>query len=396
MESNSDRHLSQRKKNILVLLWSSAIASGRDFLAGFASEARQRKNWQLCLRMAKDVSETALLKTASRGGFDGIVTNEDTYLDFPDLAKSPTTSVVVFGTYDPEAPANVVFVQNDNAAIGRFAAQHLLSLGNFRSFGFVPTEVPHPWSDIRAKAFCDELEKKHKQAQVFDFGGKSAPLKAWLAKLPKPAAILAACDNAAISVLENCKRAKLAVPEQVSVLGVDNDELLCEFDTPTLSSISPRHQKTGELAAQTLAKMFRGWPENRPRRVVCGLQDIVERESTAALAPATHLIATALDFIRKNATRPLRVDDVVKHLGVSRSLVDLRFREFQGETVNETILRLRLEAVKQRLLSTQMSVGKVAKACGFTDIPHLQVVFKKRFGLPMGQWRQRQSERDPR
>lgn len=324
----------------------------------------------------------------SCGGYDAIVTNEDSYLAFPEQVRSSQTIIIVFGAYNPDAHANVAFVQNDNATIARFAARHFLSLGNFRSYGFIPTEIQHIWSDQRATAFCDELEKAQKQTFVFSPVGKTAALKDWLTNLPKPTAVLAACDNVAVNVVETCKRAGLAVPEQVSVLGIDNDELLCEFDTPTLSSIAPHHQKTGKLAAQALAQMFRGWPANRPKRLVCNQQDIVERESTAALAPATHLIATAIDFIRKNATKPLRVDDVVKHVGVSRSLLDLRFREFQGETVNETILRHRLKAVKQRLLSSQMSVKKVAKACGFDDISHLQAVFKKRLGLPMGKWRQ--------
>ena len=90
------------------------------------------------------------------------------------------------------------------------------------------------------------------------------------------------------------------------------------------------------------------------------------------------------------------MNDVVTHLGVSRSLVDLRFREYQGETISEAILRMRLEEVRKRLASTSMSVTKVAHACGFADVSHLQVVFKRRFGLPMGQWRQQNFEREPR
>jgi AraC-like DNA-binding protein len=171
------------------------------------------------------------------------------------------------------------------------------------------------------------------------------------------------------------------------VLGVDNDEMMCEFDSPTISSVLPRHDKVGEMAVKALARMFREWPKGKARREICDEQTVVERESTAPLTPATHLITSALDFIRQNVTKSITTDDVVRHLGVSRSLASLRFREYQGETIRETILRMRLDELKKRLASTQMSVSKVARVCGFTDIPHLQVVFKRRFGLPMGKWR---------
>ena len=148
------------------------------------------------------------------------------------------------------------------------------------------------------------------------------------------------------------------------------------------------------MAVTALAKMFRNPRTCKPRVTICDKQTVVERESTAPLSPATHLITSALDFIRQNATKAITTDDVVRHLGVSRSLAALRFREYQGETIREVILRTRLEEVKKRLATTQLSVTKVARVCGFTDIPHLQVVFKKHFGVPMGKWRREFSSQD--
>ena len=375
-------------KNVLILLWSSTISSGRDFLAGFALRARSRKDWRLHLRITKHELEPNLLKAIRLGGYHGIVTDEDTYSSFPEGTIPPATSVVVFGTYDPNAPKNVAFVQNNNAAIARFGANYLLRLGRFRSFGFVPTEVEHGWSQLRAQAFADEITRHRATAKIFSHGDSVLSLKSWIASLPKPCALMAAYDTTALEVIETCKRARLSIPEQVSILGVDNDELLCEFAKPTISSVLPRHDKVGELADKVLARMFRGWPASRPRCEICAEQTVIERESTAPIAPASYLITTALDFIRHNATKNITVKDVVAHLGVSRSLVDLRFREYQGETISEVILRMRLEAVKKILASTSMSVTKVARVCGFDDVSHLQVVFKRKFGLPMGKWRQ--------
>ena len=385
-----------RKKNVLILLWSSTIASGRDFLAGFTRRARNRRDWRLHLRVSKKTLEPNILRAIELGGYNGIVTDEDSYNSIPNGSIPANTSVVVFGTYDPNAPENVAFVQNDNAAIGRFGGQYLLSLGRFRSFGFVPTEDEHGWSRIRAAAFSAEMKRRKLKADVFSHDAGSTSLKAWLVALPKPAAVMAACDTTALEVMEACKRARISVPNQISVLGVDNDELMCEFDSPTISSVLPRHDIVGEMAAKALARMFRGWTKGKARREICDEQTVVERESTAPLTPATHLITSALDFIRQNATKPITTEDVVEHLGVSRSLAALRFREYQGETIRMAILRSRLEEVKKRLASTQLPVSKIARICGFTDIPHLQVVFKKRFGAPMGKWRQQLFQREPR
>ena len=375
-------------KNVLLLLWSSTIASGRDFLAGFAARARQCPDWQLHLRIARRRIEPNIIRAIRSGAYHGIVTNEDTYLSLPPDAIPAGTSVVVFGTYDPNAPRNVAYVQNDNTAIARFGAHYLLSLGRFMSFGFVPKEDSPRWSEVRAEAFVKAMRSSHRHGSfVFDPGDLETPLQNWLLALPKPAAVMAACDTTALEIVEACRRAKLDIPRQVAVLGVDNDELLCEFDSPTISSVLPRHDAVGQLAAQMLRRMFRQRGNLKTHLAVNAEQTVVERESTAPVAPAAHLITLATDYIRQNATKAITTADVVRHLGVSRSLADLRFRQFQGETIRKTILRFRLEEVKKRLLSTELSAIKVARICGFTNIPNLQVAFKKRFGQPMGQWR---------
>lgn len=375
------------RKNILILLWSSTISSGRDFLAGFAKLARHRHDWRLHLRISKKTLEPNILRTIRFGGYKAIVTDEDSYNSIPAGVIPSNTSVIVFGTYDPNAPKNVVFVQNDNAAIGKFGGQYLSSLGRFRSFGFVPTEIEHGWSSIRANAFAATIRSQKLNVSIFNRTGSTQSLKAWLTTLAKPAAVMAACDTTALEVIEACKRAFISVPDHVSVLGVDNDELLCEFDSPTISSILPRHDTVGEMAARVLVKRLGKNRGINARCQICDAQTIIERESTTPPTPAAHLIESAIAFIRKNSTKAITTDDVVRHLGVSRSLATLRFKEHQGETIREAILKSRLDEVKKRLASTQLPVTKIARICGFTNIPHLQVVFKKMFGLPMGQWR---------
>ena len=121
--------------------------------------------------------------------------------------------------------------------------------------------------------------------------------------------------------------------------------------------------------------------------ILCSGAKIIQRESTAQLTPASHLILSALEFIQKNATRNIRVDDIVRHLKVSRRLADLRFREFQGESILETITRIRLEEVAKRLLTTQIPASTIAKTCGFEDVSYLGKLFRRKYGETLQRWR---------
>ena len=378
----------RRKPRSILILLTNTGASCRDFLAGFSRFARGRLDWRVRLRHGSDLDDTSIERLTGPFGYDGIVTNEDIFLRHPELASNPRTAVVVFGTYrELTATAPVVFVQNDNALIGRLGARHFMQLGRFRTFGFVPTERRHVWADIRAEAFSAELSARSRDCRVFEWSA-GGPLGDWLAKLPKPAAVMGACDRVAIEIAASCADSRLNVPDHIAILGVDNDELLCEFDTPALSSVLPRHDTTGYLAAKTLNRIFRGWRPQSAQCILCNEMSIVERESTAPLTPATHLIQSALEFIRQNVRKNITARDVVEHLNVSPSLANLRFREFQKETIGEAIRRERLEEVRRSLSMTKMSVRKVAQLCGFKNAAHLGALFRRQFGISPGQWRQ--------
>ena len=377
----------RKTRSILILLTNTGVSS-RDFLAGFSRFARGQANWHVRLRHGSDLDDTGMERLAGPSGYDGIVTNEDVFLRHPELADNPRTAVVVFGTYrEMSAPAPVVFVQNDNVCIGKTGARYFMQLGQFRTFGFVPTERHHAWADVRANAFREELAAHSRGCRVFSWSG-GASLGDWLAELPKPAAVMAACDRVAIEVASACAGEGLGVPNHVAVLGVDNDTLLCEFDSPTLSSVLPRHDTTGILAAKALNRLFRGWRPESSQRILCDEMEIVERESTAPLSPATHLIQSALEFIRQNVRRNITAGDVVRHLKVSPSLANLRFREFHGKTIGETIQEERLSEACRTLAMTSLPIRKVAKLCGFPNASHFGALFRRRFGTSSGQWRQ--------
>ena len=376
------------RKNILILLWSTA-ASGRDFLYGLSNYLKSRPSWNVRLMPTAEGLSPDIVRSIRSGAFDGIMTDENTLSANPVLRTRRETVLVVFGTRPPEdKDKNVTYIQNDDRMIGRLGARHFLGLGNFRSFGFVPTVASHTWSQERAEGFAEELARAGQTAEVFGRGSRRRSLTAWLRHLPKPCAVMTAWDSRAIEVVETAKKAGFDIPRQVAVLGVDNDELICGFTSPSISSIYPPHEENGLAAGKALDRLFAKSRAKKKPVILCSGAKLVQRESTAPLTPASHLILSALEFIQKNAARNIRVNDVIRHLKVSRRLADLRFREFQGESILETITRIRLDEVAKRLITTQLPASTIAKTCGFDDVSYLGRLFRRKYGETLQRWRQ--------
>ena len=197
---------------------------------------------------------------------------------------------------------------------------------------------------------------------------------------------MAAYDNRALNVLSVCLHPELTVPSKVSVIGVDNDPVLCDFSSPTLTSISTDQDCKGEIAAEELEKLI----STRSRRVhtiIMKNVSVVRRESTAPIAPAAYLIERALRFIADNACSGIRARDVIAHLGVSPALVYRRFRENGLLPLSGEINRVRLETVKRHLLETQLPISVITEMCGFPSPQYAKRLFKQTFGLTMREFR---------
>jgi LacI family transcriptional regulator len=231
-------------------------------------------------------------------------------------------------------------------------------------------------------------------------GGKdNDAVKRWLAKLPKPCGLFAASDAVAETALAVCRLTGISVPEEIAVIGVDNDPLLCDFTTPTLTSVAPDHALEGQIAAETIDRLMRrsstpqhlniSTPQhlNPLTPILNTAKKMVERESAKPISPATALLARAQAFIDAHATENMKPADVVAALGVSRSLLDLRFREFRGETLAHAITTRRLQEVAHRLRQTSFSIRSISAACGFSNVNHLKNLFKRKYGMSMRDWR---------
>ena len=384
-----------RIRRVAIVLRMSG-AAGRDILSGIFHFARSHPHWHTRLFQMPDEFTPENFQTEMSNGIDGIIASEPGPDETARQVCASSVPVSFIGDPGPilaKRRSHIAFTRNDDEFIGHLGARHLVSLGSHRSYGFVPTVSNQYWSVSRQKGFTEELAGRGLAANIFSSPGTVGSkedleaLKAWLLALPKPAAVMTAWDTRATQVLNLCKDAHIKVPRQVAVLGVDNDDLLDESCDPPLSSILPDHEKLGFVAARTLERLMSARKGRPVEPFLARPLKIVERESAAASSPAAHLLARATDFIRKNATKGIRPNDVAEFLGVSRRLADLRFQQFSGESINEVITQCKLEAVKKLLATTNRPIKTVSEACGYADLAYLKTLFKRRFGCTMRDWR---------
>jgi len=286
-------------------------------------------------------------------------------------------------------------VQNDSASVGAAAADYFLAHG-FKQFAYVGEVLDRLWSQGRGQGFADRLRRAGFACQTYlppadaelsDWAVEQARLALWLAAMPKPVALFAAMDIRARQVLDTCLISGIKVPEDVAILGVDNDEQLCLGSVPTLSSIGCDMAQCGFMAAQLLDEQMRG---KRKRRTLLtyGVKKIVERQSTRATRPVQdQLVARALDFIRLNACEGIGVADVVAYLKVSRRLAELRFRNVCGRSILDEIQSVRLERVRRLVTETDFSIREITDRSGYQTEDHLRRMFKRRFGKTMRECR---------
>lgn len=278
-------------------------------------------------------------------------------------------------------------IHNDDGGIGLMAADYLMKIGRFNAFGVYPSPTPRYFSIRRSQAFAAAVRRHGYEAHVFDAGREK--LVDWLRRLPKPAAVFATWDESARDVLLACHQARIRVPEQLVLLGADDDEIICTLMSPELSSIRLDSEKEGFRAAEELNRILRGRGKSEPSFVLVKPLGISERASTKAPPPATVLVNRALDFIAANAVRGATPDAVAHHVGCSRRLLDLRFRQFHARSVQDELTAVRLNAVRKELRGTNDAIADIAARCGFSSPGVLRNLFRRQFGKSMREWRQR-------
>lgn len=387
------------KKTNLLLLINLSRASGRNLLLGIHKFASKVPNWQIRVLQVQEVPAHEIVATIRSCQYDGIISSEMEIPAVAEILQELTSPLVVVGTRRrciPQRTENLVFVTGKEDGIGALGAQALLSLGHFESYAYVHYSEPEYGylSFLRKRGFRRIMDRHHKSFATFGsprMAGENSPreLEKWLTALPKPGALMAGCDKRAVEIVDACARLHIRVPQDISIISVDNDEFLCNSVSPTLSSISTSIERIGYCAAAELhALLSRKSRLLQPRHVFVPTQNtVVERESTPSKDPGISLVKRAMQFIGANACHNISVSDVALHLRVSRRLLELRFRQFGGETVHAAIDRVRLEEVRKKLRVRNATIRNIAKSCGFPNECYMMTKFKAQFGKTMGEYR---------
>jgi LacI family transcriptional regulator len=367
----------RRRKVALLIETSNAYARG--LVQGVVHYVREHRPWSFQM-MEQGRGDDPPPWLADWDG-DGIIARIETPRIARAVVKSGLPAVDLSAArLVPSLP----WVETDDAEIAHLAAEHLLERG-FKHFGYCG-DARFNWSVWREGYFSEQLRKAGHDCQTFrsDFGltnldSDSRALARWLHALPKPVGIMACYDRRGQQVLDACRNAALAVPDEVAVVGVDNDELLCELAAPPLSSVIPNTHRTGYEAAALLDRMMTGKKVGAKAHLIAPL-GVAARQSTDVLAIDDREVASAVRFIREHACEGINVADVMRVVSLSRRLLEQRFQRLVGRTPHEEILHVRLNRVQRFLAETDLPLYLIAERTGFEHVEYLSVVFKRELG----------------
>lgn len=396
---NKIQTMSRKTKHKVVIAVTPYSIERCRILMGLYSFENAHCRWDIEMLPNANLVDEKCIDRMAKEGIDGLIASRiDSMQVLKKLERTKIKSVVVdtANDYAPPPRSNISFYDASvaGAATGATGFKFLESCGKFRSYAFIANKEPTSWSRNRMNGFISEATKDGVEPAIFsEFGqNRRQQMKRFLISLQKPAAVMAANDWTALETRNCCRRTGIDIPGQICLLGVDDNEFICTHATPTLSSIHINHEKIGIELAKMLHKMLgRKW---KPSNVLIPEMEssVTERESTKPPIPAAHLIHKGLDYIKAHANEPITVSDVVKHLGVSRRLAELRFAELHGNTIADTIRNHRLEQSRNMLENSSLNIGNIAKSCGFPSRRSAEILFKAQFGLTMGEYRNRHSK----
>ena len=367
---------------------------GRDLIAGAFRHANREGRCEI--RFFDDEEENAV-RSLRQWKPDGLVLSGHIPAQLRAPHRLPCPAALVNVRSECVSGRVVAELWLDDEALARDVAERFLRRG-FGSLAWVgaPGETDSDYSGRRRRGFLGRLREAGAPCSVFS-GGKLRParreaaaLAGWLSALPKPCGIMVSDDMRGKEVLDTCRRAGVRVPDQVSVVSVDDDTLFCETCDPPLSSVRPDHEAAGFRAAQCLCEAIvaKRFPQVPPV-LSYGTAGFFERASSLDWHGGARLVSAARAWIAAHVRdgRPMRAADVAAALNVSVRLLHLRFRETESGTLREAIGEARLAAVCELLRTSDAPVDSVAAECGFVSVSHLAATFRQRFGLTMARWR---------
>ncbi|HYC72442.1 MAG TPA: DNA-binding transcriptional regulator [Opitutaceae bacterium] len=376
----------------VLLVFLTRFEESAAMLRGITHYERSHRQWAAFLDdEARAENDPRWLRSKR---WDGVISRHTT----PALVRGcAELRLPLVDLNDCPAFPGVPKIRPDNVALGYAGAEHFLERG-FRHFGFCGFSN-EPWACERRDGFVEALRLAGHGCDVFDvaYPGETTPLwdarqttalAAWLRRLPKPAGVMACVDMRALQLMAAAETADILVPEEVAVLGTNNDAIRCELAYPPLSSVAPNPFQSGYHAAELLDRLMRG---DRAASIDIRVEPlgVVTRPSTDVLAIHDRTMAAALSLIREHACHGLTVDRVVRHASASRSQLEKKFRKHLGRSPQAEIRRVQVAKIRQLLHETDFPLKKIAELTGFEHVEYMCVVFKRLTGDSPGGYRKK-------
>ena len=385
----------QHDDTLVAIVVDPSVSYDRAIAVGAAHYAREVGHWRLYV----EEEQGRRLPDLEEWPGHGIIASFDDGELVRNVIASGLPVVAVGGGgggFDPAS--SIPYVETDNARIACLAAEHLLdrALEHFGFYGLPPSPIT-VWSEARCNAFADRIKAADRSCTSLIAGHEAtqwtllqAELGAWLAAIPKPVGIMACDDVRARHVLEVCRGLALRVPHDVAVIGVDDDEFVCELSDPPLSSVAQAARRVGYEAARLLDELLQQrrtrsgaeGPAAAPTRLVVPPIGVVARRSTDTMAVGDPVIANVIRSIRERAPRGLTITELVNDSQLSRWQLEERFRRAVGRSIHDDMLHVRLEEARRLVTTTDLPMKSVAPRAGFRSVAYMTTLFRRHYGMP--------------
>ena len=395
MKCNQKSHNRESDLKRIIIAFRLYASNWRIFFEGFLSFANRRGDWDIRLLSESGDLTAETIEEAERNGVDGILLGGGKRVDLDRLVQSPIP-LAVCDDY-PELRArrtDIVRTTTDPWAIGAMGLRHLMARGRRATYAYVRSGFGEDWVLLRQNAFIKAAQDAGVPCVAYSpppdtvFGEDVLVLRDWLLSLPRPIAVMATDDRRAAQVIAACRAGGLGIPDEVSVLGVDNDHIIVDNTRPSLSSVMIDDAGSGYRVAAELDRLIRA--KDRPSPEITVLQRplrVVARESTRHVAMGDILARRIAEYIDTHVSGRLEVADVVRDFGCSRRYAEQSFRKARKQTIHDYIVQRRVEEVKRGLDQRGVSIAEIAEECGFGSQSQLARLFRRETGHSPLEWR---------
>lgn len=381
-------HRLEPPRHVLLLIEASSTFTRR-LIRGITSYSQSHGPWVITLREGGRSIQLPLLDDVSP--YDGIIARIECKELHERIAATKVPFVNVSGTrFNDRVP----WVTVNNESVIRLVVQEFRN-NHHTNFAFLGPER-RTWGCFRETEFrrqvsnlgCRFHSSFFTNFEQSDAAEENQRIENWLKTLPNPIAIMAANDMCGYQLLKACYQAGISVPDQISVIGVNNDELLCELSFPSLTSVSTNTQRIGHKSAEILDQLMSGKKVRESKFQIEPL-GIEPRRSTDQAAGADPFVSLAFRFIQRHACDGINVEDILKVVPMSRTSLDAAFRQFIGRSPHHEISRVRIERARQLLSEGKFLVAEVASRCGYSSVEYFSAAFKREVGVSPSEFRRK-------